>query len=143
VCSVEGHGGGVVVRAGWYGKAPHRRQRWLCRPAKAEGKDIRRLEVKRWTAQPPGSASVEVATKAEAVSLADTMPGTWKHRRRGAYRVVPLNAQRPKVVLPATAKALEAEGWIVRRRTHQSLDARCPGRSADAKLISRHHRRHL
>jgi hypothetical protein len=21
-----------VVRAGWYGKAPHRRQRWLCRP---------------------------------------------------------------------------------------------------------------
>ena len=85
--------------------------------AKAEGKDIRRLEVKRWTAQPPGSASVEVATKAEAVSLADTMPGTWKHRRRGAYRVVPLNAQRPKVVSPATAKALEAEGWIVRRRT--------------------------
>jgi hypothetical protein len=25
-----------VVRAGWYGKAPHRRQRWLCRPANGD-----------------------------------------------------------------------------------------------------------
>jgi len=33
VCLVAGHGGGTVVRAGWYGKRPHRRQRWLCRPA--------------------------------------------------------------------------------------------------------------
>lgn len=31
-CRVAGHAGGVVVRAGLYGKAPHRRQRWLCRP---------------------------------------------------------------------------------------------------------------
>ncbi len=31
-CRVAGHLGGVVVRAGLYGKAPHRRQRWLCRP---------------------------------------------------------------------------------------------------------------
>jgi hypothetical protein len=29
---VAGHAGGVVVRAGLYGKARHRRQRWLCRP---------------------------------------------------------------------------------------------------------------
>src|ERR1039458_682102 len=43
-------------------------------------------------------------------------PGTWKHRRRGAYRVVPLNARRPKCVTFAKAKALEAEGWIVARR---------------------------
>src|SRR5215216_3860711 len=26
------HPGSRVVRAGWYGKPPHRRQRWLCRP---------------------------------------------------------------------------------------------------------------
>lgn len=84
--------------------------------ALAEGKDVRRVEVERWTAQPPGSAAVEVATKAEAVRLADDMPGNWKHVRRGAYRVVPLNAQRAKGVPFAKAKALEAEGWIIARR---------------------------
>ena len=85
--------------------------------AKAEGKDVRRMQITRWTAQPPGSAAVEVTTKAEAVRLADELPGTWKHRRRGAYRVVPLSAQRPKRVSHATAKAREAEGWIIARRT--------------------------
>ncbi len=87
------------------------------RKAKAESKDVRRIEITRWTAQPPGSAAVEVKTKAEAERLADELPGTWKHRRRGAYRVVPLNAQRPKRVSHATAKEREAEGWIIARRT--------------------------
>ena len=85
--------------------------------AKAEGKDVQRIEITRWTAQPPGSAAVEVTTKAEAVRLADELPGTWKHRRRGCYRVVPLDAQRPKRVSHATATQCEAEGWIVARRT--------------------------
>jgi integrase len=85
--------------------------------AKAEGKDVRQVHIRRWTAQPPGSQAVEVTSKAEAVRLADEMPGTWKHRRRGAYRVVPLNAQRPQRISHATAKALEAEGWIVGHRT--------------------------
>jgi hypothetical protein len=31
-CPDPAHVGGRVVRAGWYGKPPHRRQRWLCRP---------------------------------------------------------------------------------------------------------------
>src|ERR687895_552421 len=31
-CPDPAHLGGRVVRAGWYGKPPHRRQRWLCRP---------------------------------------------------------------------------------------------------------------
>jgi hypothetical protein len=75
------------------------------------------VEITRWTAQPPGSAAVEVKTKTEAVRLADEMPGTWKHRRRGCYRVVPLNAQRPKRVSHGTARQREAEGWIVARRT--------------------------
>jgi site-specific recombinase XerD len=87
------------------------------RKAKAEGKDVRRVEITRWTAQPPGSAAVEVKTKAEAVRLADEMPGTWKHRHRGCYRVVPLNAQRPRRVSHATARQREAEGWIIARRT--------------------------
>lgn len=87
------------------------------RKAKAEGKDVRRVEITRWTAQPPGSAAVEVKTKAEAVRLADELPGTWKHRRRGCYRVVPLNAQRPRRVSHATARECEAEGWIIARRT--------------------------
>jgi integrase len=87
------------------------------RKAKAEGKDVCRVEITRWTAQPPGCAVVEVKTKAEAVRLADELPGTWKHRRRGCYRVVPLNAQRPKRVSRATATQREAEGWTIARRT--------------------------
>lgn len=35
-CPVAEHAGSVVVRAGWYGKPPHRRQRWLCRPANGD-----------------------------------------------------------------------------------------------------------
>jgi integrase len=89
------------------------------RRARAEGKDVQRIEVARWTAQPPDSIPVEVATKTEAVRLADEMPGTWHHLRRGAYRVVPLNAQRAKTVSYAQAKTLEADGWIVARRTRQ------------------------
>jgi len=87
------------------------------RRTKAEGKDVRRVEITRWTAQPPGSAAVEVKTKAEAERLADELPGTWKHRHRGCYRIVPLNAQRPKRVSHAIARQREAEGWIIARRT--------------------------
>lgn len=32
LCSNPAHAGSRVVRAGWNGKAPHRRQRWLCQP---------------------------------------------------------------------------------------------------------------
>jgi integrase len=85
--------------------------------AHAEGKDVQRVKVARWTAQPRDSVPVEVATKSEAVRLADEMPGSWHHLRRGAYRVVPVNAERAKVVTYAQAKILEGEGWIIVRRT--------------------------
>jgi hypothetical protein len=35
-CPDPSHARGRVVRAGWYGKRPHRRQRWLCRPGNGE-----------------------------------------------------------------------------------------------------------
>lgn len=35
-CPDPAHADGQVVRAGWYGKAPHRRQRWLCRPTNGD-----------------------------------------------------------------------------------------------------------
>lgn len=35
-CPIAEHAGSVVVRAGWYGKPPHRRQRWFCRPANGD-----------------------------------------------------------------------------------------------------------
>jgi hypothetical protein len=35
-CPDPDHAGGRVVRAGWYGRSPHRRQRWLCRPVSGE-----------------------------------------------------------------------------------------------------------
>jgi integrase len=84
--------------------------------ARAEDKDVEQIEVERWTAQSRDSMPVEVATKEEAVRVADELPGTWHHLRRGAYRVVPLNAQRAKSVTYARAKDLEADGWIVVRR---------------------------
>lgn len=36
MCSNPAHRSGVVVRAGWHGVAPHRRQRWLCKPANGD-----------------------------------------------------------------------------------------------------------
>jgi integrase len=87
------------------------------REALAEGKNVQQLTIERWTAQPPEGQAVEVATKDEAVRLADELQGTWKHRRRGCYRVVPLEAQRPRRVSRATAMTLKDEGWIVKRRT--------------------------
>ena len=86
------------------------------REALSEGKNVQQITIERWTAQPPESQAVEVATKAEAVRLADELPGTWKHRRRGCYRVVPLDAQRPRRVSRAAAMELRGEGWIVKWR---------------------------
>jgi hypothetical protein len=86
------------------------------RQALAEGKEVQQLTIERWTAQLAESQAVEVTTKDEAVRLADELPGTWKHRRRGCYRVVPLDAQRPRRVSRTEAMALQAEGWIVKRR---------------------------
>jgi hypothetical protein len=37
-CPIAEHAGSTVVRAGWYGKPPHRRQRWLCRPTNGDFK---------------------------------------------------------------------------------------------------------
>ena len=37
-CPIAEHAGSVVVRAGWYGKPPHRRQRWLCRPTNGDSR---------------------------------------------------------------------------------------------------------
>jgi hypothetical protein len=38
VCSVAGHAGSRVVRGGWYGKRPHRRQRWWCQPGNGDAR---------------------------------------------------------------------------------------------------------
>jgi len=37
-CLMPEHAGSKVVRGGWYGKPPHRRQRWWCRPANGDPK---------------------------------------------------------------------------------------------------------
>jgi hypothetical protein len=37
-CPIAEHAGSRVVRGGWYGKAPHRRQRWWCRPSNGDSK---------------------------------------------------------------------------------------------------------
>lgn len=87
--------------------------------ARAEGQNVELIDVERWVAQPRDSLPVEVATKDEALRVADELPGTWHHLRRGAYRVVPLNATRPKAVTYQEARKLEAEGWLIDRRKRQ------------------------
>ena len=58
-----GHGG-VVVRAGWYGRAGQRRQRWLCRPD--EGQPHRFAEVlPRIVASPSEHVCSDCATQLE------------------------------------------------------------------------------
>jgi hypothetical protein len=37
-CPVAEHAGSKVVRGGWYGKAPHQRQRWWCVPGNGDAK---------------------------------------------------------------------------------------------------------
>jgi integrase len=82
----------------------------------AEGREVCLLVVERWMAQPRSSLPVEVATKEEAVRLADATPGTWAHLRRGAYRVLPLDARRARMVTEAEANELAAQpDWIVKR----------------------------
>lgn len=98
----------------------------LIGPARAErareaGEMVREVVVERWTAQPPGAQAVEVSTKAEAESLARELGGTWKHRRPGAYRVVPAVHQRRRRVSRAQAEQLREQGWLIERRSTPRL----------------------
>jgi integrase len=88
--------------------------------ASADGNEVRLIGVERWIAQPRSSLPALVATKAEAVKLADEMPGTWAHLRVGAYRVRPLDARRAVTVTEVQAKELAAQpDWIVTRVKRQ------------------------
>ena len=62
----------------------------------------------------------------EAVRLAQRIGGTWKHRRRGCYRVTATGAERAKRVSRGTARVRQAEGWIVEQRTHVRWMLRTP-----------------
>jgi integrase len=89
--------------------------------ARKAGETVREVVVERWTAQPPGSRPVEVATQAEAEVLATDLNGTWKHRARGAYRVVPAGHQRARRVPRAQAEKLRQQGWAIERRATTRL----------------------
>jgi hypothetical protein len=95
-------------------------------PALAEGLDVAEVKVERWTAQPPGSQVFEVPTMREAVRAAARIGGTWKHRRRGCYRVTAAGAERAKRVSRATARRRQAEGWIVCQRAQVRWMLRSP-----------------
>ncbi len=90
------------------------------------GKDVVEVQIKSWTARPPGNEAVEVSTKAEAVRLAREIGGTWKHRRKGVYRVVPTGAVRARRVSRTTAETLRSEGWVVSPRTTKRWVLRTP-----------------
>lgn len=63
-CPDPAHAGGQVVRAGWYGKAPHRRQRWLCRPS--NGDPPHRFAETLPRQQARSSCCLECSTRLEA-----------------------------------------------------------------------------
>ncbi len=94
--------------------------------ALSEGRDVVEVQVERWTAKPPGSRAFEVATMREAVKLAAKIEGSWKHRRRGCYRVVATGAERARRVSRSTARQLEGEGWIVCHRVQTRWMLRAP-----------------
>jgi integrase len=90
------------------------------------GKDVVEVQIESWTARPPGNEAIEVPTKAEAVRLASEIGGTWKHRRKGVYRVVPAGAVRARRVSRATAQTLRSEGWLVTPRITKRWVVRTP-----------------
>jgi integrase len=91
--------------------------------ARAAGKDIREISTTALYAWPPGTHPVEVATKQEAVRIAEERGWTWKHRRRGVYRVTPVGAQRPRRIRRGDAAGLRVQGWHVElvERKHRVL----------------------
>jgi hypothetical protein len=84
--------------------------------AREAGETVREVVIERWTAQPVAAQAIEVSTKAEAERLAQELGGTWKHRRPGAYRVVPPLHERQRRVSRAQADKLRERGWVIERR---------------------------
>ena len=76
---------------------------------RAAGKDVRQITTTALYAWPYGTRPVEVATKPEAVRVAEERGWTWKHRRRGVYRVTPVGAQRPRRIRRGEAAGLRAK----------------------------------
>jgi integrase len=94
---------------------------------KAQGADVERILVLRWTAQPADSAAVEVATKDEAVRVASEMGGgKWKHEGPGVYRVTPPGAKRARRVRRSEARRLGELGWMIRQREAERWVIRGP-----------------
>ena len=70
---------------------------------------------------------MEVATKADAVRVAEEMGGgKWKHEQPGVYRVTPSGARRPKRVRRSEALRLAELGWVVRQRESERWVVREP-----------------
>lgn len=65
MCPNPAHAGSRVTRAGWYGKAPHLRQRWWCRPVNGEPSHRFAEVLPRQTTSQHGHVCVECSTKLE------------------------------------------------------------------------------
>jgi hypothetical protein len=102
------------------------------------GKDVRQISTTALYAWPPGTRPVEVATKQEAVRVAEERGWTWKHRRRGVYRVTPVGAQRPRRISRAAGAGL---GRRARRARAAGLER--AGVDPDAPQVPRLSERHL
>ena len=83
---------------------------------RAAGIVVDEVTVVRWTAQPVASASIDVATKAEAERIAEEIGGRWSQLARGAFRVTPPRARRPRRVRRSEAERRREQGWIVTQR---------------------------
>jgi hypothetical protein len=81
----------------------------------AAGKDVRQISTEALYAWPPGTRPMEGATKQAALRIAEERGWTWKHRRRGVYRVTPVGAPRRRRIHRGEAGGLRAQGWDVER----------------------------
>lgn len=100
-CPDLAHAGGRVVRDGWYGKPPHRRQRWRCRPPNGVVRTAsarccrarRRASISAWSARPAWSAGRARRPRAStgsrvanwvdslaSILTADELPVRWPER---------------------------------------------------------------
>jgi Transposase, Mutator family len=116
-CPDLAHAGGRVVRAGWYGRPPHRRQRWLCRPKGGEAHRFTELLPRReadrsvcrscltqlepWEGQ-PGPRSYSFTAREIAHLLVRVAEGS---TYRSAAQAVRRLAGRPEAGRPAPAGA--------------------------------------
>jgi len=142
-CPIPEHADSRVVRGGWYGRSPHRRQRWWCRPANGDSKhrftpvltrqgDPHAYCVECSTALEPwegqaGAREYRFAAREVGEALVLVAKGT-------SYRVAAELARQKAGRVPAGARSRRSpgnEGQLVANWVDVCSEFICPGQLPD------------